>query len=60
MNENVNLIEKSLQDFKEYIEMWIHEVKIPLATLVLLSTNYKEQFNQKAKLQLKKLEDCVN
>ena len=60
MNENVNRIEESLQNFKEYIEMWIHEVKIPLATLVLMSNNHKEQFDKKTKLQLKRLEDYVD
>ena len=60
MNENVRLIEEHLQDFKEYIEMWIHEVKIPLATLVLMSNNHKEQFDKKTKLQLKRLEDYVD
>ncbi len=60
MNENVRLIRESLQDFKEYIEMWIHEVKIPLSTLVLISNNHKEQFDKKTKLQLKKLENYVD
>ncbi len=59
MNENVRLIEEHLEDFKEYIEMWIHEVKIPLSTLVLISNNHKEQFDKKIKLQLKRLEDYI-
>ncbi len=60
MNENVRFIEEHLQDFKEYIEMWIHEVKIPLSTLVLMSNNHKDQFDKKTKLQLKRLEDYVD
>ncbi len=60
MNENVRQIEEHLQDFKEYIEMWIHEVKIPLSTLVLISNNHQEQFDKKTRLQLKRLEDYVD
>ena len=60
MNENIRLIEEHLQDFKEYIEMWIHEVKIPLSTLVLMSNNHKEQFDKKTKLQLRRLENYVD
>ena len=60
MNENVNTIEEHLQDFKNYIEMWIHEVKIPLATLVLISNNHKEKFDKKTKVQLKRLENYVD
>ncbi len=60
MNENVTLMEKHLQDFKEYIEMWIHEVKLPLATLMLFANNHKEQFDNRTKSQLKRLEDYVD
>ena len=60
MCENVNKIEEQWQDFKEYIEMWIHEVKIPLASLVLISNNHKDKFDKKAKMQLKRLEDYVD
>ncbi len=60
MNENVRLMEDYVQDFKEYIEMWIHEIKIPLSTLVLMSNNHKKQFDKKTKLQLKRLEDYLD
>lgn len=60
MAENVRSIETQWQDFKEYIEMWIHEVKIPLASLVLISNNHKNKFDKKTKVQLKRLEDYVD
>ena len=60
MNENVRKMQESLLDFKEYIEMWIHEVKIPLATISLMSNNQKRGFDKRAKMQLKKLEDYVD
>ena len=59
-SENVGMLNESLLDFKEYIEMWIHEVKIPLSTLVLISNNHKEQFDKRVKLQLKRLENYVD
>ncbi len=42
MNENVKIYEDATRDFKEYIEMWIHEVKVPLASLILILHNQKE------------------
>ena len=60
MSENVKRIEEQWDDFKNYIEMWIHEVKIPLATLVLISNNHKDKFDKKTKSQLKRLEDYVD
>lgn len=42
MNEKISEYEKNLLDFKEFIELWIHEVKIPLSGLVLMIHNHKE------------------
>lgn len=41
MVENINSYRHSVEDFKEYIEMWIHEAKIPIASLVLMCHNHK-------------------
>lgn len=41
MCENVNFYKNSINDFKEYIEMWIHEVKLPILSLVLMMHNKK-------------------
>lgn len=60
MGENINKIEEQWHNFKEYIEMWIHEVKIPLATLILIDNNHKDKFDKKTKVQLKRLEDYVD
>lgn len=60
MSENVNKITEQWYDFKNYIEMWIHEVKIPLATLILISNNHKDKFDKKVQTQLKRLEDYVD
>ena len=60
MNENINKIEEQVSDFRDYIEMWIHEVKIPLSSLMLISNNYNDKFDKKTKTQLKRLEDYVD
>ncbi len=59
MAENVKMNEEQLQNFKDYIEMWIHEVKNPLASLVLKINNGSGKFDKKTKSTLKELEDCV-
>lgn len=58
--ENVNKINNSRKAFKEYVEMWIHEVKIPLATLTLIINNHQNEVNPKIKSQIKRLEDYVD
>lgn len=54
--ENINNINHKMVDFKEYIEMWIHEVKIPLASLTLMAHNHHDRYNQKFFESLRVLE----
>ena len=50
----ISNISKKQEDFKEYIELWIHEVKLPLASLTLI--NHK---NKNILRELKRIEDDV-
>lgn len=59
MIENVKKYELSVADFKEYIEMWIHEVKIPIASLILITHNNKNAINKKLQLQIQRIENYV-
>lgn len=43
MYENVSEQEQSVRDFKDYVEMWIHEIKLPISALSLM--NYTENKN---------------
>ena len=40
MAETVNQYKISIDDFKDYIEMWIHEIKIPISNLTLIMHNH--------------------
>lgn len=53
MLENIKKYRTQSHDFQEYVEMWIHEVKTPLATLTLLS------HNPKIDEQIMRLDSCV-
>lgn len=54
MKEKINDMENSVSEFKEYIEMWIHEVKIPISNMMLMNYN-KNMDMDKQKLQLIRL-----
>ena len=43
MLENVNTYKRLQEDYKEYIELWIHEIKIPIATSKLIIENNKNE-----------------
>ena len=59
MNENVKNYELQVIEFKEYIELWIHEVKIPISSLVLMIHNHKDDLNRRLIEQTKRIEDYV-
>ena len=59
MAEKIKEYSLSIQDFKEYIEMWIHEVKLPLASINLMLHNHKELSDKKIIEQLKRIDDDV-
>lgn len=39
MMENIHQYKYETDDFKEYVEMWIHEIKIPISSMVLICHN---------------------
>ena len=59
MTENVNQIRSQSQDFQEYIELWVHEIKAPLAALSLLANRLKTAERQNFQLELSRLENYL-
>lgn len=59
MHENVNLYKHQQQEYKEYIEMWIHEIKTPIASTRLLIENNPNEVTRKVDTQLDKIENFV-
>ena len=60
MLENIKNYEISMNDFKDYIEMWIHEVKIPLSSLILMIHNNKNNISSKMVNQVNRLDNYVD
>lgn len=68
MAENVALYQKQSRDFSEYIEMWLHEVKLPLSAISLKIHNLllsEEDQNKNAEFrkllaQTRRIESLVN
>ncbi len=59
MMENINIFRRETDDFKEYVEMWIHEIKIPIAGLMLMYHNNKGN-NKKMMDQLNSLDNLTD
>ena len=57
MLENVNNYKNLQEDYKEYIELWIHEVKIPIAASKMIIENNKTNVTKSIEEELDKVEN---
>ena len=60
MCENVKEYSLNINDFKEFVEMWIHEVKIPISSLILLNHNHSNEIDRKYVEQIRRLDNYVD
>ena len=56
MNDKISELEQKYQDYEEFIESFVHEIKTPLAALSLYSDN---QNDQELKQEIKKMDNLV-
>ena len=59
MLEHVNKYKYNQEDYKEYIELWIHEIKMPIATSKMIIENNKTQITESINEELNKIENYI-
>lgn len=59
MNDHLSSYKYSVQEFKEYIELWVHEVKIPISSCYLVAHNHSSKVSQKMLEEVEKILDFV-
>lgn len=60
MQENVSAYRRNVSDFREFIEMWVHEIKLPISSLLLMAHNHKREFSSKALEQLRRIDSYTD
>ena len=58
MIDHINQYKYNFHDLKEYLELWVHEIKLPIASLRLILEH--EPKKQESILQLDRLDSYVN
>jgi hypothetical protein len=56
MCENVADYKQTADDFREFIEMWVHEIKLPVASLQLMAHNHSGELGEKFQEQLRRID----
>lgn len=57
--EKINEIDDEKKDYKEYIESWIHEIKLPITAMELICDNNKDNVTRRIQLELAKVDNFV-
>ncbi len=57
--ERIHELEDDQKDYKDYIESWVHEIKLPITTMELICENNKNEATRKIKTELSKVDNFV-
>lgn len=60
MTEQVSVIQRDKEEYKEFIEQWAHELKIPVTSIILTCENNLDHTTRKILLQTKQIEDYLD
>ena len=60
MIENINDYQRNITEFKEFVEIWIHEVKIPISSMVLKCHNNKEKYDKSLLSIIRRLDNQID
>ena len=60
MIENINDYQRNIIEFKEFVEIWIHEVKIPISSMVLKCHNNKEKYDKSLLSIIRRLDNNID
>lgn len=59
MHENVNYYKDLENEYREYIEAWVHEIKTPIASTKLLLENNESDVSRKIDFEIQKVEEFI-
>lgn len=60
MREHEKAHERDVRDFKEYVELWVHEVKLPISSLLLMCHNSRDAVSRRFVRQIKRLDGYMD
>lgn len=60
MHENVSYYRRMQSEYREYIEMWVHEIKTPIASTKLIIENNRNPVTEKIDSQIDRVEGYID
>lgn len=59
MTEHVNLYKRNQEEYKEYIELWIHEIKTPIAVSKMIIENHRNETTNNIEEEIDKIDTFI-
>ncbi len=60
MCENIAVYRKNSSEFREFIEMWVHEIKLPVSSLLLMTHNNRSEISENFLEQLMRIDNYTD
>lgn len=58
--ERIHAAEEAREEYREYIESWVHEIKAPITSVALMCENHKDGITRRIRGENSKIENCVD
>ncbi|MDO5520925.1 MAG: sensor histidine kinase [bacterium] len=59
MMDEIKTYKHRMRDYKEYIDLWVHEIKTPVTNVLLLTTNYQNAVTKSIEEEVEKIEGYI-
>ena len=59
MNERIFFYQLKQEEYRRYVDVWIHEIKTPIASIEMFCRNNPNEISRKIRAELHKIEDYV-
>lgn len=59
MNDEIDLHVRRNEEFKQYMNTWVHEIKLPIAAMKLIVHNNKGECSRKLLAQIKRMDNDI-
>lgn len=59
MNDEIAVFRHQTEEYRDYIEMWVHEIKLPITSIDLMCENNKGEFAAALRGELTKIDSFV-
>lgn len=58
--ERIHAAEEAREEYREYIESWVHEIKAPITSVALMCENHRSEITRRIRGENSKIENCVD